>query len=132
MALKYGDAVTLVKKSPDGKTFSRVNATVIRSAIQPAKVKRSQALKDVTGALAEGEYLDLLFPREQPVGLIVKSLAPEEIFQKALVVAPFTEGSTIGWEPINAVEVKTIADMNKGIAILRQQLAEATKGKKEK
>ena len=49
MALKFGDAVTLVQKSRDG-TFSRVNAIVLASVIQDAARPHLKA--------QDGKFLD--------------------------------------------------------------------------
>jgi hypothetical protein len=99
MPLKYSDAAVLVKKSPDGKRITRVNAIVMASAIQPKDATaRAGGLKDRSGKmLPEGEYLDLAIPRDLAPG--VKAMSPEVIFQQAVCVPAWREGAWIGWEP---------------------------------
>jgi hypothetical protein len=104
MAFKYGDAVALVQKSPAG-SIRRVNAIVLSSATQPPNATRPNGLKDFKGALlAEGEYLDLAFPRDLG-GQELKVSSLEAIFQKAYSVAPWKDGAWIGWQLGSATDV---------------------------
>ncbi len=97
MALKYGDAVVLVQRLPDG-TLRRVNAIVMHSAVQPPNVHRSKALKDHRGIIPEGEYLDIAFPRVLADGQALKSRTMEALFQPDWAVPAWKEGANKGWE----------------------------------
>ena len=97
MALKYGDAVVLVQRLPDG-TLRRVNAIVMHSAVQPPNVHRSKALKDHRGIIPEGEYLDIAFPRVLAYGQALKSRTMEALFQPDWAVPAWKEGANKGWE----------------------------------
>jgi hypothetical protein len=108
MGLKYGDAVTLIQKSPDGKSLRRVNAIVLRSDTQRADKSRSSgfALNDAQGkALPEGEYLDLAFPRDIPEGHSIKASDMGGIFQPSYVTPPWKEGAFKGWQTGSATAV---------------------------
>jgi hypothetical protein len=124
MILKYGDAVVLVQKSPDGKTISRVNAIVLRSVMQPPNVARSRALKDHKGQLPAGEYVDLVYPRESPFEPKTNNL--DAIFQFAHMVGQWEDGKWIGWEPIlDKDDFDSFVDRAaKASSELKQQLAE--------
>src|SRR5208283_3477684 len=97
MSLKYGDAVVLVQKRPDG-TVHRVNAIVLHSVVQPPNVHRSKALRDHKSPLPEGEYLDLAFPREVVEGQQFKPQSIYSAFSGAVCVPQYKDGATIGWE----------------------------------
>lgn len=109
MSLKYGDVVTLIKKSPDGKELSRHNATVLGSFSQPDGAEKmspkEQELKRVlklNGKAPEGgEYLDLVYPRPDlvPAGSVVTTRDVSLVFQHAYAVPQWKEGAFIGWEP---------------------------------
>jgi hypothetical protein len=101
MALKYGDAVVLVRKSRDvdGKdSISRVNAIVLASATQPPNANRRGALKNHKGVLPHGEYLDLAFPTELPEGQLLTSRSADHIFRFAYAVPEWDGDGNIGWE----------------------------------
>lgn len=122
MPLKFGDAVVLVQKSPDG-VVRRVNAMVLTSAVQPSNPNPSQALKDHKGVLDPGEYLGLIFPRAFPEGQVPKTSDLDVLFQRTVGTGPWKDGAWIGWEPADKDDKKVIGDMNAGIAVLRKQLA---------
>lgn len=132
----FGDVVVLILKSRDGDkdVLRRVNATVLASVVQPANPQPSTALKTHAGVLPEGEYLDVIYPRQFAQGSAPKASDLDSLFQRAHVVAPWKDGAVIGWEAADKADKKAIADMTAGIAILRQQLAEKDeeKGKKGK
>lgn len=98
MALKYGDAVVYVKKSPDGK-ISRVNAIVLSSAL---RVPTTADRKPVKGA-SPVEHVDLAFPEN--VGQILKVRHMDAIFKPAYDQAPWADGKHSGWEPASAAAV---------------------------
>lgn len=97
MPLKFGDAVVLVQKSPDG-IVRRVNAMVLTSAVQPSNPNPSQALKDHKGVLDPGEYLGLIFPRAFPEGQVPKTSDLDVLFQRTVGTGPWKDGAWIGWE----------------------------------
>src|ERR1700690_81009 len=99
MTLKFGDDVTLVKKSPDG-TITRVNAIVIASVVQQPGVHRSKALRTQSGVLPEGEYLDLAYPVMElaQTGVAPTTRDMDVLFRKTSATPPWKEGSWIGWE----------------------------------
>jgi len=108
MGHKFGDAVTLVQKSRDG-TLTRVNATVLRAAVQPTgaekwdpkQVEFAKALKGHTGKpLPGGEYLDLAFPNLglAPAGQLLTTSDPALIFKLAHAVPEWNDAAFIGWE----------------------------------
>jgi hypothetical protein len=116
--MKYGDAVVLVRVSPPDpnqpdavSVVSRLFALVVASQVQPdgaekfspKKVEVTQALKAPGGKIpVGGEYLDVMFLAPLPEGAAPKSRQAEDLFAKALHVAPFADGKFIGWEPIAA------------------------------
>lgn len=111
MGLKYGDSVTLIKKSREGDkdVLRRVNAIVLHSASQPPNVSRSNALKGPGSVLIpEGEYLDLAYPRDLPEGQIVKSRDMSTIFQPTYATPPWQEGASIGWQAGSATAVPPV------------------------
>jgi hypothetical protein len=93
MALKYGDAVVLLQKRPDG-TVSRVNAIVLDSIVH---TPRTADRKVIEGAPAE-EHLDVMFPRELPDGHTPKTREPGAIFQPAYDVRAWRDDLYIGWQ----------------------------------
>jgi hypothetical protein len=115
--MKYGDAVVLVRVSPPDpnqpdavSVVSRLFALVVASQVQPdgaenfspKKVEVTQALKAPGGKIpVGGEYLDVMFLAPLPEGAAPKSRQAEDLFAKALHVAPFADGKFIGWEPID-------------------------------
>lgn len=97
MAFKYGDAVVLVQKSRvgDKDVIRRVNAIVVTSVTSTKDAPlRTPGRKE----LAEGEYLDLFYPRAFPLGQEPKARTAEAVFQFAGVVPPWQDGAFIGWE----------------------------------
>ncbi len=121
MSLKYGDAVVLVQKRPDG-TVHRVNAIVLHSVVQPPNVHRSKALRDHKGPLPEGEYLDLAFPREVVEGQQFKPQSIYSAFSGAVCVPQHKDGATIGWELPDTFEAEN-AELRAANAKLRAELA---------
>lgn len=97
--MKYGDAVVLVQKSPDGVT-SRVNALVLAGVVQvkDASARNPLTLKNHAGVLPQGEYLDLLFLPPVQNGVRLKTNGSEAL-RNANAVPVWTEGAWIGWEP---------------------------------
>jgi len=96
MPHKYRDAVTLVQKWPDG-SITRVNATVLNSHVQSAT--STVKLRNNSGVLPDGEFLDLVFPRELPEGHSPKSIHLGDLFKHAGLVPAYVDGANIGWEP---------------------------------
>ena len=122
MSLKYGDAVVLVQKRPDG-TVHRVKAIVLHSVVQPPNVHRSKALRDHKGPLPEGEYLDLAFPREVVEGQQFKPQSIYSAFSGAVCVPQYKDGATIGWELPDTFEAEN-AELRAANATLRAQIEE--------
>jgi hypothetical protein len=120
MSLKYGDAVVLVQKWPDG-TVHRVKAIVLHSVVQPPNVHRSKALRDHKGPLPEGEYLDLAFPREVVEGQQFKPQSIYSAFSGAVCVPQYKDGATIGWELPDTFEAEN-AELRAANAKLRAEL----------
>lgn len=103
--MKYGDSVVLIQKSGDG-TITRLNAFVLRSATQPADATRANGLKNHKGdLLAEGEYLDLIFPRQYENGQPPSSVHFTETVQPTACTPPWKDGAFIGWQKGSATEV---------------------------
>jgi len=128
MALKFGDAVVLVKKSPEGKV-TRVNAIVIAGVVQPPGVHGSKALKNHAGVLPEGEYLDLAYPVPE---LADSGLAPttrdlDVLFRKTAATPPYVDGAWIGWETAESSSLPSAADLDAVAA--EQEVAKATGSK---
>ena len=98
MALKYGDAVVLVKKSPDGLSETRVNAIVMASSAHAPTTHDRKVIKVDGKALPPEEHLDVAFARPMPDGHALKSPDLGQVFQPAYDVRPYGEGVALGWE----------------------------------
>ena len=98
MALKYGDAVVLVKKSPDGKSETRVNAIVMASSAHAPTTHDRKVIKVDGKALPPEEHLDVAFARPMPDGHALKSHDLGQVFQPAYDVREWQEGVALGWE----------------------------------
>lgn len=111
----FGDVVVLILKSRDGDkdVLRRVNATVLASVTQPANPTPSTALKTNAGVLPEGEYLDVIYPRQFAPGQAPKAADLDSLFQRSHVVHPWKDGAVIGWEPLAlpaSAEAKKLRD----------------------
>lgn len=136
MSHKYGDAVLLVQKSRDGNV-RRVNAIVLGSRDR-SPTSADQKILEVDGvALPEEEHLDLVYPDPGlvPEGQMLTTRDVDSIFRKTYETRAWTEDAWIGFEEGAQEQLaharKAISDMNAGIAVLRQQLAETTEGRDE-
>ena len=101
MALKYGDAVVLVKKSPDGLSETRVNAIVMASSAHAPTTHDRKVIKVDGKPLPPEEHLDVAFARPMPDGHALKSHDLGQVFQPAYDVRPYGEGVALGWETLN-------------------------------
>jgi hypothetical protein len=97
MALKYGDAVILVKKSGDGE-IHRLNAIVLGVSVHAPISADRKVIKKLGQPLDAEEHLDLAFARQMPPGHALKSHDLGLVFQPAYDVRPWGEGLYIGWE----------------------------------
>jgi len=125
MALKYKDAVVLVRKSRDADgidAVSRVNAIVLASATQPPNAHTRGALKNHKGVLPHGEYLDLTFPTELPEGQVLTSRSADHIFRFAYAVPEWDGYGNIGWEPPTAELHRRFNDAFAAVADERDRL----------
>jgi hypothetical protein len=93
MALKYGDAVVFVKKSPDG-SLRRVNAIVLNSTSHAPRSLDGKLIKDA----ADEEHLDLAVPKFYPDGHPVKTRVLDSVFENAADQRPWKDGLWCGWE----------------------------------
>ena len=104
MALKYGDAVVLVKKSPDGLSETRVNAIVLASSAHAPTTHDRKVIKVDGKPLPPEEHLDVAFARPMPDGHALKSHDLGLVFQPAYDVQPYgvtvpsIVGVALGWE----------------------------------
>ena len=101
MALKYGDAVVLVKKSPDGLSETRVNAIVMDSSAHAPTTHDRKVIKVDGKPLPPEEHLDVAFARPMPDGHALKSHDLGQVFQPAYDVRPYGKGMALGWETLN-------------------------------
>ena len=110
MALKYGDAVVLVKKSPDGLSETRVNAIVLASSAHAPTTHDRKVIKVDGKPLPPEEHLDVAFARPMPDGHALKSHDLGLVFQPAYDVQPYgvtvpsIVGVALGWELPNSSE----------------------------
>ena len=98
MALKYGDAVVLVKKSPDGLSETRVNAIVMASSAHAPTTHDRKVIKVDGKPLPPEEHLDVAFARPMPDGHALKSHDLGQVFQPAYDVRHWQEDVALGWE----------------------------------
>lgn len=132
--MKYGDAVVLVQKNPDG-TLRRGNAIVLASSLHvPTTADRKPVLGADKKPVDPVEHLDLAFPVPSlaPDGGAPKTRNMDEIFRPAHDVPPYVEGAWVGYEvaeeaddriegsPRELVEQK-FGEASEEIARLRQQ-----------
>jgi hypothetical protein len=97
MALKYGDAVILVKKSSDGE-IHRLNAIVLGVSVHAPISADRKVIKKLGKPLDAEEHLDLAFARQMPPGHALKSHDLGLVFQPAYDVRPWGEDLYIGWQ----------------------------------
>ena len=97
MALNYGDAVVLVKKSPGGENVTRVNAIVLASSAHAPMTHDRKVIRVDGKALPPEEHLDVAFARPMPDGHVLKSHDLGQVFQPAYDVRPWQEGMALGW-----------------------------------
>jgi hypothetical protein len=97
MALKYGDAVILVKKSGDGE-IHRLNAIVLGVSVHAPISADRKVIKKLGKPLDAEEHLDLAFARQMPPGHALKSHDLGLVFQPAYDVRPWSPDLYIGWE----------------------------------
>ena len=103
MALKYGDAVVFVKKSPDG-SLRRVNAIVLNSTSHAPRSLDGKLIKDA----ADEEHLDLAVPKFYPDGHPVKTRVLDSVFENAADQRPWKDGLWCGWEANAAADRSTL------------------------
>lgn len=134
MGLKYGDMVTLVKKSREG-SIQRVNAIVLLSALHGPLGQDRRPLVVDGKALPAVEHLDLAFPDPGlvPAGQTLKTRNVELIFRLAYDVAEWNESLWIGFEvPAEPISADFVEALKSGLynargegAGLRDQLSES-------
>lgn len=113
MGLEYGNVVVLVRKTRDG-AISRVNAFVLGTAVHtPLRADRSPVLGEDGNPVAPAEHPDLIYcePTAVPPGQSLKTRVLENFLRHAYDVAPYADGSWIGWEPLAPVEVEKLVEV---------------------
>jgi hypothetical protein len=120
MALKFGDVVNYVTKSPDG-TVNRVNAIVLRSAIRAPIGHDRRLIKDAP----EEEFIDL--------GFVVAQQSPKSndvdgILRFAGSQRQWGENLVTGWEygaaDALAAATRTVQSLSAENEALHQKIAE--------
>lgn len=132
--MKYGDAVVLVQKNPDG-TVRRGNAIVLASSLHVPTTADRKPVKDADAS----DHLDLAFPVPTlvPDGAAPKTRNVDELFRLAYDVAPYVEGAQVGYEVAEVEDgriegsprelvLQKFGEASEEIARLRKDLADTT------